>query len=192
MSGGGNTPPQNLGGMPPQGNAPGIPGIPGLTPTQVAPIVAAKPIPLDEAHIDDLLKSMVDKGSSDLHLAVGIPPVVRVDGGLVPLPFDKLSPVDSQRLIYDILTDDQIQRFETELELDFSYQMARVARFRVNVFRDKGNVASAFRADSAENPDPQRPGAAADFGRTDETAAWTRPCHRADRFGKIHYARRHD
>ena len=144
MSGGSNLPPQNLGGMPPQ-NVPGIPGIPGLSPIQVAPIVAAKPIPLDEAHIDDLLKSMVDKGSSDLHLAVGIPPVVRVDGGLVPLPFDKLSPVDSQRLIYDILTDDQIQRFETDLELDFSYQMARVARFRVNVFRDKGNVASAFR-----------------------------------------------
>ena len=107
--------------------------------------MAAKPIPLDEAHIDDLLKSMVDKGSSDLHLAVGIPPVVRVDGGLAPLAFDKLSPVDSQRLIYDILTDDQIQRYETDLELDFSYQMARVARFRVNVFRDKGNVASAFR-----------------------------------------------
>ena len=88
---------------------------------------------------------MHEKGSSDLHLAVGIPPIIRIDGSLVPIPYEKLAPQDSQRLIYDILTDEQIQRFETELELDFSYQLARTARFRVNVFRDRGNVASAFR-----------------------------------------------
>jgi twitching motility protein PilT len=64
---------------------------------------------------------------------------------LIPLAFEKVSSQDSQRLIYDILTDEQIQRFETQLELDFSYQLARIARFRVNVFRDKGNVALAFR-----------------------------------------------
>ena len=153
MSGGNpNIPPTQLGGAPtPQGGVPGIPGMPGvpgtpaLQPQAVAPIATAKPIALDDAHIDDLLRGMVDKGSSDLHIAVGIPPIVRVDGGLVPLAFDRVSPQDSQRLIYDILSDEQIQRFETDLELDFSYQMARIARFRVNVYRDKGNVASAFR-----------------------------------------------
>ncbi len=88
---------------------------------------------------------MHDKGASDLHLAVGIPPIIRVDGALVPIPFEKMTPQHSQRLIYDILTDEQIQRFETHLELDFSYQLSRIARFRVNVFRDKGNSASAFR-----------------------------------------------
>jgi twitching motility protein PilT len=88
---------------------------------------------------------MHEKGSSDLHIAVGIPPIIRLDGALLPIPFEKVTPQASQRLIYDILTDEQIQRFETDLELDFSYQLARIARFRVNVYRDKGNVATAFR-----------------------------------------------
>ncbi len=101
--------------------------------------------PLDGVVIPDLLNTMYDRGALELHLAVGIPPVMRIDGLLVPIPYEKLAPQDSQRLIYDILTDEQIQRFETELELDFSYQLARTARFRVNVFRDRGNVASAFR-----------------------------------------------
>ena len=130
----------------------GIPPISGQMPSMMVPTVpiatpaaAARPQPLDDAHIDDLLRVMHEKGSSDLHLAVGIPPIIRVDGALVPVAYDKVSPQDSQRLIYDILTDEQIQAFETNLELDFSYQLARIARFRVNVFRDKGNVASAFR-----------------------------------------------
>ena len=114
-------------------------------PTQAVPTASARPLALDDAHIDDLLRAMVDKGSSDLHIAVGIPPIIRVDGALVPMPWEKMSPQHTQRLIYDILTDDQIQRFETDLELDFSYQLARLARFRVNVFRDKGNCAMAFR-----------------------------------------------
>src|SRR5580658_9357571 len=114
-------------------------------PLQQAPAASARPLSLDDAHIDDLLRAMVDKGSSDLHLAVGIPLIIRVDGALVPMPWEKMSPQHTQRLIYDILTDDQIQRFETDLELDFSYQLARIARFRVNVYRDKGNCAMAFR-----------------------------------------------
>jgi twitching motility protein PilT len=113
--------------------------------TAPATVASARPAQLDDTHIDDLLRAMHEKGSSDLHLAVGIPPIIRVDGALLPLPWDKVSPQDSQRLIYDILTDEQIQRFETDLELDFSYQLARIARFRVNVFRDRGNVATAFR-----------------------------------------------
>lgn len=141
----------------PRPNAPGgypqQQGVPGQQPTQQMPqqmpqpvaVATARPAPLDDAHIDDLLRAMHEKGSSDLHLAVGIPPIIRVDGALVPIPFEKVSSQDSQRLVYDILTDEQIQRFESDLELDFSYQLARTARFRVNVFRDKGNVASAFR-----------------------------------------------
>ncbi|HEV2472354.1 MAG TPA: type IV pilus twitching motility protein PilT [Chthonomonadales bacterium] len=120
---------------------------PQAVPAEAAvPVVAsARPLPLDDAHIDDLLRMEYEKGASDLHIAVGVPPIIRIDGAIVPLPYEKVSPQDSQRLIYDILTDEKIQRFETEYELDFSYQLARMARFRVNVFRDKGNVASAFR-----------------------------------------------
>ncbi|MCC6727815.1 MAG: type IV pilus twitching motility protein PilT [Chthonomonadales bacterium] len=96
-------------------------------------------------HIDDLLRVVVEKGGSDLHVSVGVPPIIRVDGQLLPTNYEKVSPQESQRLIYDILTDEQIQRFETTLELDFSYQLARLSRFRVNVYRDRGNVATAFR-----------------------------------------------
>lgn len=116
-----------------------------VTAVQPTVVATARPLALDDAHIDDLLRAMHEKGASDLHIAVGIPPIIRVDGALVPVPYEKVTPQDSQRLIYDILTDEQIQRFETDLELDFSYQLARVARFRVNVYRDKGNVAIAFR-----------------------------------------------
>ncbi len=118
---------------------------PAAQSSQPLQVATARPLPIDDAHIDDLLRATVDKGASDLHIAVGIPPIIRVDGALMPIPFEKVMPQDAQRLIYDILTDEQIQRFETELELDFSYQLARAARFRVNVFRDKGNVALAFR-----------------------------------------------
>jgi len=133
-------------GQPQQVGASAINPMTGQPVQQAQPTVAsARPQPLDDAHIDDLLRAMHEKGSSDLHLAVGIPPIIRVDGALIPLPYEKVTPSDSQRLIYDILTDEQIQRFETDLELDFSYPLARIARFRVNVFRDKGNVATAFR-----------------------------------------------
>jgi twitching motility protein PilT len=100
---------------------------------------------LEETHIDDLLRMVVEKGGSDLHLCVGVPPIIRIDGQLTPAPFDRITPQESQRMVYDILTDEQIQRFESTLELDCSYSLARVSRFRVNVYKDKGTIASAFR-----------------------------------------------
>ncbi|MHB9037587.1 MAG: type IV pilus twitching motility protein PilT [Armatimonadota bacterium] len=99
----------------------------------------------DAIHIDDLLRDMLDKGASDLHVCVGVPPVVRVDGQLIPLSYAKLTPPDTQRLMYDILSDEQIRRFEDRWELDFSYSVQNVARFRVNIFKDKGAIAAAFR-----------------------------------------------
>lgn len=100
---------------------------------------------LDETHIDDLLREMIEKGASDLHICVGVPPVIRIDGHLIQLNYEKFGPVHTQRMMYDILSDEQIQRFEDTWELDFSYSLQNVARFRVNIFRDKGNVAAAFR-----------------------------------------------
>lgn len=116
---------------------------PGAPQPEVA--AAARPQPLEDAHVDDLLRSVVEKGGSDLHISVGVPPIIRVDGQLLPTNYEQVTPQESQRLVYDILTDDQIQRFETTYELDFSYSLARLSRFRVNVYRDRGNVASAFR-----------------------------------------------
>jgi len=117
----------------------------GMITTQMPPRPASKAISLDEVHVDDLLRLIVEKGASDLHLAVGVPPILRLDGKLIHTNYERLTPRDSQRLVYDVLTDEQIQRFESSLELDFSYSIAKLSRFRVNIYRDKGNVATAFR-----------------------------------------------
>ncbi len=101
---------------------------------------------VSEIHLDDLLRDACEKGSSDLHLTVGLPPVVRVDGSLQHLNYSPLLPNDSQRLIYDILSTDQVQWFEKTRELDFSYGVRAVGRFRVNVYRQRGSVGAALRA----------------------------------------------
>lgn len=97
-------------------------------------------------HIDDLLRDACAKGSSDLHLTVGLPPVVRVDGSLTHLNYTTLAPNDTQRLMYDILSTEQVQWFEKTRELDFSYGVVGVGRFRVNVYRQRGSVGAALRA----------------------------------------------
>lgn len=110
-----------------------------------APVRVTEPQALEDVHIDELLSIVAEKNSSDLHLAVGLPPIIRLDGQLTATNYQKVTPQVSQRLIYDILTDEQIQRFENQLELDFSYSLQQRARFRVNAFRDKGYIAGAFR-----------------------------------------------
>ena len=102
--------------------------------------------PISEIHLDDLLRDACEKGSSDLHLTVGLPPVVRVDGFLQHLNYAHLQPNDTQRLIYDILSSDQVQWFEKTRELDFSYGVKAVGRFRVNVYRQRSSVGAALRA----------------------------------------------
>lgn len=105
----------------------------------------APPRSLDDVHIDELLMEMIQKGSSDLHICVGVPPIIRVDGQLIALSYEKFSPVQTQTMIYEILSDMHIQRFEDTWELDLSYTLKDVSRFRVNVFKDKGAVVAAFR-----------------------------------------------
>jgi twitching motility protein PilT len=88
---------------------------------------------------------VVQRNASDLHLCVGVPPVLRIDGQLYRTNFQPATPKQTQRLIYEILTDEQIQRFENTLELDFSYSLQDIARFRVNVYKERGSIAAAFR-----------------------------------------------
>jgi twitching motility protein PilT len=101
--------------------------------------------PVDDVHVDELLEMVVEHNASDLHLAVGLPPILRVDGELKRTRYEALNAPVAQRMTYDILTDEQVQRFETDLELDCSYALSDLARFRVNVFRDRGTVAAALR-----------------------------------------------
>jgi twitching motility protein PilT len=106
---------------------------------------ATKRRPVEDVHLDELLEIVVHQEASDLHLAVGLPPVMRIDGALRAMNYEPLSGSVLQRMVYDVLSDEQVQRFETNLELDFSYALQKVARFRCNIFRDKGEVAAAFR-----------------------------------------------
>lgn len=94
----------------------------------------------------DLLKHAVEYGASDLHLTASRPPMVRINGQLIPSGFkDDLGPDDTKALVYSILTDDQKAKFEEDHELDLSIGIPGISRFRVNVFMQRGCVAGVFR-----------------------------------------------
>ncbi|RMG19104.1 MAG: type IV pilus twitching motility protein PilT [Deltaproteobacteria bacterium] len=97
------------------------------------------------ANLHQLLKAMVEKGASDLHITTGSPPQLRIDGKLVPLKTAPLTPVETKQLCYSILTDAQKHRFEEDNELDLSFGVKGLSRFRANIFMQRGAVAGAFR-----------------------------------------------
>jgi len=97
--------------------------------------------------IKALLKKMIDEGASDVHIAVGVPPMLRISGELTAVgSVEPLTAHDTIELIYSVLNEDQIREFESEKELDMSFGIEGVSRFRVNVFRDRGSTVAAFRA----------------------------------------------
>lgn len=98
-----------------------------------------------ESTIYDLLKKMVEKGASDLHITTGSSPQVRVRGDLYPLDEPALTPPDTRQLLYSLLTEAQKHKFEEDLELDFSFGLKGLARFRGNVFIQRGAPAGVFR-----------------------------------------------
>ncbi len=95
--------------------------------------------------LHQLLKTMVEKGGTDLHITTNSAPLIRVDGVLIPLNLPALTAVDTKKLAYSILTDAQKHRFEENLELDLSFGVKGMARFRANIFVQRGAVAGAFR-----------------------------------------------
>ncbi len=97
--------------------------------------------------IKSMLLKALELDASDLHIAMGTPPVVRVDGALEPLPgYPVLKADDAQELVYSVMNEEQISAFEAERECDLSFGIEGVSRFRLNVYRDRGSVAAAFRA----------------------------------------------
>jgi twitching motility protein PilT len=92
-----------------------------------------------------LLRRMVEKGASDLHLTAGAPPSYRIDGAIVPERMPPLAPHDAQSLVYAVLDDQQKAEFERTSELDLSFGVPGLARFRGNLFMQRGTVAGAFR-----------------------------------------------
>ena len=96
--------------------------------------------------LSELLKKMTELGGSDLHITTNSPPQVRVDGHLRPLDYGELTPADTKQLAYSVLTDAQKHRFEETLELDFSFGIKGLSRFRANLFNQRGAVGAVFRA----------------------------------------------
>ena len=93
----------------------------------------------------DLLEIMVKRNASDLHITVGVPPLVRVDGKLVRTDLDSLMPEDTKKLAYSIMNEKQRLKFEENSELDLSFGVEQLSRFRCNIFMQRGNVAMAIR-----------------------------------------------
>ncbi len=97
------------------------------------------------ANLHQLLQTMVKKGASDLHITTGSPPQLRVDGQLMPIQSPPLTAPETKQLCYSILTDSQKHKFEENNELDLSFGVKGLARFRSNIFMQRGAVAGAFR-----------------------------------------------
>jgi twitching motility protein PilT len=95
--------------------------------------------------LPELLRHTIDLNASDLHLTAGSPPQVRVDGDLQRLDMPELTPSETKQFAYSVLTDAQKKRFEEALELDFSFGIRGLARFRCNVFNQRGAVAAVYR-----------------------------------------------
>ena len=98
------------------------------------------------ANLHDLLKYMIEKGASDLHITTGIAPSIRIDGKMKPVPgLEQLTATHTKDLCYSILTDAQKHKFEEHNELDLSFGVKNLSRFRANIFVQRGAVAAAIR-----------------------------------------------
>lgn len=103
--------------------------------------------------MERLLRWVIDSGGSDLHIAVGRPPLVRLHGGLTPVPgAPELKPADTQRLVHSIMSAEQEQTFDDEREIDYSFGFSGLGRFRVNAFHQRGSVSAALRLIPFEVP----------------------------------------
>ncbi|WP_178861454.1 type IV pilus twitching motility protein PilT [Thiomicrorhabdus cannonii] len=95
--------------------------------------------------ITQLLEFSAKQGASDLHISAGLPPMIRIDGDVKRLDTAALEPELAQKMIYDIMNDEQRKNFEEHYELDFSFELPHVARFRTNVFRQSRGLGAVFR-----------------------------------------------
>jgi twitching motility protein PilT len=98
-----------------------------------------------KVNLHQLLKAMVEKGASDMHITAGAPPLLRIDGEVIPLKLPPLSPQDTKQLCYSIMTEEQKIHYEKENELDLSFGVKNLSRFRANVYMQRGAVAGAIR-----------------------------------------------
>lgn len=105
--------------------------------------------------IQEVLKAAKEAGASDVHLTVGIPPKMRVNGNLTTMDFQKLLPDDTQSVLLEIMNEVQHARFEERGEYDMSFSIPNVGRYRVNAYKQRGSVAMAFRLVGTQIPAPE-------------------------------------
>src|SRR5579863_3483350 len=98
-----------------------------------------------KVNLHQLLKTMVEKGASDLHITTGTPPLLRIDGAIVPLKLPPLGPVETKAICFSVLSEEQRATFEKHNELDLSFGVKGLSRFRANIYSQRGAVAAAFR-----------------------------------------------
>ena len=99
-----------------------------------------------KVNLHQLLRAMIEKGASDMHITTGSPPLLRIDGAIVPLKLTPLSPVETKQICYSVLTEEQKIQFEKGKELDFSFGVKNLSRFRANLFMQRGAVSAVFRS----------------------------------------------
>ncbi|MBV8387359.1 MAG: Flp pilus assembly complex ATPase component TadA, partial [Acidimicrobiia bacterium] len=95
--------------------------------------------------LNDLLRYVMEQRASDLHIKVGSPPFVRIDGHLQTTPFEIVNGADTERMAFAIMPKERADEFMTHSEADFAHSVAGMGRFRVNVFRQRGSVGLVFR-----------------------------------------------
>lgn len=119
-------------------------------------------------NLNELLTETMVRKASDLHITVGIPPVNRVNGRLIPLGSERLSPKDTEDFVRELLDDGQYEKYKEDGEIDLSYSVAGIGRFRVNIYRQRGSDALALRAVGLKIPtleDLSHPPILADLSR---------------------------
>lgn len=130
---------------PPPSPATGMPGTSLLRAASQGVAAASKADADGEYSINDLMTLVVEKNGSDLHLTVGSPPMMRIQGRLWPTELPPLSAKEARRLMFEFLNNDQRERFERDLELDISHEIFKVARFRCNIFMNRLGLGGVFR-----------------------------------------------
>ena len=108
--------------------------------------------------VEQLLMTAKEQGASDVHITVGVPPKMRVNGELLDLEYPRLMPDDCEKIILSIMNERQVEMFKENGEADFSFSIPQVGRYRVNVFRQRGSVACAMRIVGTEVPKPEQLG----------------------------------
>jgi len=123
-----------------------MPVAPAPRAVAAVPVVKSTTIPNSDVRIESLLEECVRTKASDLHIQVGLPPILRIDGALQPVSgYGDIDEATAERLIFSTLEEDQKQILIKDKEFDYSFSFGDLGRFRVNAFHEKGNIAGAFR-----------------------------------------------